>query len=51
MWSFQVAVHFKLKVNCTTLIISIPKLKLKSKNKTFGIPKVFQNLKLILVKY
>ena len=30
--------HFKLKVNCTA---PIPKLKLKSKNKTFGksIPK------------
>ena len=39
--------HFKLKVNCK---ISIPKLKLKSKNKTFGIPKVYQNLKVILVK-
>ena len=35
--------HCKLKVNC---IFSIPKLKVKSKNKTFGIPKlkVYQNL-------
>ena len=46
MWSCQVAMHFKLKVNYT---ISITKLKLKSKNKTFGIPKVYQSLKMVLV--
>ena len=32
--------QIKLKVNCITPIRSISKLKLKSKNKTFGIPKV-----------
>ena len=36
--------HFKLKVTCTTPIRSIPKLKTKFENKTFGIPKVYQNL-------
>ena len=33
--------HFKLKVNCTT---PISKLKLSFKNKSFDIPKVYQNL-------
>ena len=45
---FQIAIYFKLKVNCPT---PISKLKLKSKNETFGIPKVYQHLKEILVKY
>ena len=40
---FQVAMHFKLNVNCITL-------KLKSNTKTLHIPKVYQNLKVILVK-
>ena len=39
--------HCKLKVNCT---ISMPNLKLKSKNKTFGIPKEYQNLKVFWQK-
>ena len=46
MWSLS-NMHCKLKVNCTT---PIPQLKLKSKNITFGISKVYQNLKVILVK-
>ena len=42
----QVAMHFKVK--CTLLM---PKLKLKSKIKRFGILTVYQNLKVVLAKY
>ena len=44
MWSFS-NMHYKLKVNC---IVSIPQLKVKSKNETFGIPKEYQNLVCII---
>ena len=43
---FQVAMYFEVK--CTLLI---PKLKLRSKIKSFGILTVCQNLKVVLVKY
>ena len=42
----QLAMHFKVK--CTLLM---PKLKLKSKIKRFGILTVYQNLKVVLAKY
>ena len=45
MWSISSSYAFKLIVNCTILI---PKLNLKSKNKTFGIPKSKSNFGKIL---